>query len=92
MIREAKAVWRGTGRAGNGHLSTDPGPCAASVKRADEESRAAQGLVYFFTLAKKITNNSKRELDRFSYPSKMVVDYCYLTHEERQNVADEPKG
>jgi lipoyl-dependent peroxiredoxin len=23
MIRRAKAVWRGTGRAGNGHLSTD---------------------------------------------------------------------
>ena len=23
MIRKAKAVWRGTGRAGNGHLSTD---------------------------------------------------------------------
>ena len=25
MIRKAKAVWRGTGRAGNGHLSTDSG-------------------------------------------------------------------
>jgi len=25
MIRRAKAVWRGTGRAGNGHLSTDSG-------------------------------------------------------------------
>jgi lipoyl-dependent peroxiredoxin len=23
MIRKAKAIWRGTGRAGNGHLSTD---------------------------------------------------------------------
>src|SRR5262249_48040508 len=25
MIRNAKAVWRGTGRAGSGHLSTDSG-------------------------------------------------------------------
>ena len=25
MIRKAKAVWRGTGRAGSGHLSTDSG-------------------------------------------------------------------
>ena len=25
MIRKAKAVWRGTGRAGNGTLSTDSG-------------------------------------------------------------------
>jgi osmotically inducible protein OsmC len=25
MIRKARAVWRGTGRAGNGHLSTDSG-------------------------------------------------------------------
>ena len=25
MIRKAKAVWRGTGRTGNGNLSTDPG-------------------------------------------------------------------
>ena len=28
MIRKAKAVWRGTGRAGNGHLSTDSGVLA----------------------------------------------------------------
>src|SRR5215472_7880504 len=28
MIRRAKAVWRGTGRAGNGHLSTDSGVLA----------------------------------------------------------------
>src|SRR6266700_3219910 len=25
MIRRAKAIWRGTGRAGSGHLSTDSG-------------------------------------------------------------------
>jgi len=25
MIRKAKAVWRGTGRAGSGHRSTDSG-------------------------------------------------------------------
>ena len=25
MIRKAKAVWRGTGRTGNGNLSTDSG-------------------------------------------------------------------
>ncbi len=25
MIRKAKAIWRGTGRAGNGNLSTDSG-------------------------------------------------------------------
>jgi len=28
MIRKAKAVWRGTGRAGDGHLSTDSGVLA----------------------------------------------------------------
>jgi lipoyl-dependent peroxiredoxin len=28
MIRKAKAVWRGTGRAGNGQLSTDSGVLA----------------------------------------------------------------
>src|ERR1700735_1600880 len=28
MIRKAKAVWRGTGRAGNGSLSTDSGVLA----------------------------------------------------------------
>jgi lipoyl-dependent peroxiredoxin len=28
MIRKAKAVWRGTGRTGNGHLSTDSGVLA----------------------------------------------------------------
>jgi hypothetical protein len=28
MIRKAKAVWRGTGRAGAGHLSTDSGVLA----------------------------------------------------------------
>jgi hypothetical protein len=28
MIRKAKAVWRGTGRAGNGDVSTDPGVLA----------------------------------------------------------------
>jgi len=28
MIRKAKAVWRGTGRSGSGHLSTDSGVLA----------------------------------------------------------------
>ena len=28
MIRKARAVWRGTGRAGDGHLSTDSGVLA----------------------------------------------------------------
>jgi osmotically inducible protein OsmC len=28
MIRKAKAIWRSTGRAGNGHLSTDSGVLA----------------------------------------------------------------
>ena len=30
MIRNAKAVWRGTGRAGSGHLSTDSGVLAGA--------------------------------------------------------------
>jgi lipoyl-dependent peroxiredoxin len=30
MIRKAKAVWRGTGRAGNGDLSTDSGVLSKS--------------------------------------------------------------
>jgi lipoyl-dependent peroxiredoxin len=30
MIRKAKAVWRGTGRDGNGELSTDSGVLAAT--------------------------------------------------------------
>ena len=33
MIRKAKAVWHGTGRAGNGNLSTD-----SSVLRSDTQS------------------------------------------------------
>jgi hypothetical protein len=28
MIRKAKAIWRGTGRAGSGNLSTDSGVLA----------------------------------------------------------------
>src|SRR3989442_13149401 len=31
MIRKAKAVWRGTGRAGSGHLSTDSGVLAQTA-------------------------------------------------------------
>ncbi len=31
MIRKAKAVWRGTGRAGSGSLSTDSGVLAAAI-------------------------------------------------------------
>ena len=35
MIRKAKAVWRGTGRAGSGHLSSDSGVLAeADVEHA----------------------------------------------------------
>jgi len=30
MIRKARAVWRGTGRAGNGELSTDSGVLAST--------------------------------------------------------------
>ena len=30
MIRKAKAVWRGTGRAGNGQLTTDSGVLAGT--------------------------------------------------------------
>ena len=32
MIRKAKAVWRGTGRTGNGNLSTDSGVLAPIPK------------------------------------------------------------
>ena len=31
MIRKAKAAWRGTGRAGNGNLSTDSGVLAETL-------------------------------------------------------------
>ncbi|MDR3465579.1 MAG: OsmC family protein [Xanthobacteraceae bacterium] len=31
MIRKAKAVWRGSGRAGSGHLSTDSGVLAETL-------------------------------------------------------------
>jgi osmotically inducible protein OsmC len=31
MIRRAKAVWRGTGRAGNGHFSSDSGVLANTL-------------------------------------------------------------
>jgi hypothetical protein len=33
MIRKAKAVWRGTGRDGNGNLSTDSGVLVAHTSR-----------------------------------------------------------
>ena len=32
MIRKAKAVWRGTGRAGSGDLSTDSGAASRWLK------------------------------------------------------------
>jgi lipoyl-dependent peroxiredoxin len=43
MIRKAKAVWRGTGRAGTGNLSTDSGVLAEipySFKTRFENGRA----------------------------------------------------
>ena len=43
MIRKAKGVWHGTGRAGSGHLTTDSGVLAEtpySFKRASKARRA----------------------------------------------------
>jgi lipoyl-dependent peroxiredoxin len=37
MIRKAKAVWRGTGRAGAGNLSTDSGVLADTGTRFENQ-------------------------------------------------------
>ena len=39
MIRKAKAVWRGTGRAGSGDLSTDSGVLAETPILSGPASR-----------------------------------------------------
>jgi hypothetical protein len=46
MIRKVKAVWRGTGRTGTGHLSADSGvldyrSCQSGARGADMSSDAA---------------------------------------------------
>src|SRR6266480_2010139 len=61
MIRKAKAVWRGTGRAGNGNLSTDSGVLAEtpysyktrfeSEKGTNPEELIAAAHAGYFTMA-----------------------------------------
>src|SRR5882762_4120137 len=50
MIRNAKAVWRGTGRAGSGNLSTDSGvlantPYSFSKRFEDEKGTNPEELI-----------------------------------------------
>src|SRR5215831_19008472 len=50
MIRKAKAVWRGTGRAGSGHLSTDSGvlaktPYSFSTRFENEKGTNPEELI-----------------------------------------------
>src|SRR6201989_2397929 len=50
MIRKAKAVWRGTGRAGSGHLSTDSGvladtPYSFKTRFEDEKGTNPEELI-----------------------------------------------
>jgi lipoyl-dependent peroxiredoxin len=54
MIRKAKAVWRGTGRAGGGNLSTDSGALAEtpySFKTRFENVKAAHAGCFTMALA-----------------------------------------
>jgi lipoyl-dependent peroxiredoxin len=61
MIRRAKAVWRGTGRAGSGHLSTDSGVLAETPysfktrfeneKGTNPEELMAAAHAGYFTMA-----------------------------------------
>jgi lipoyl-dependent peroxiredoxin len=61
MIRKAKAVWRGTGRAGNGNLSTDSGVLAntpysfktrfENEKGTNPEELIAAAHAGYFTMA-----------------------------------------
>lgn len=44
MIRKAKAVWRGTGRAGNGTLSTDSGLQGAGFTPTELSTESAVTL------------------------------------------------
>jgi osmotically inducible protein OsmC len=51
MIRKAKAVWRGTGRAGTGHLSTDSGvlaetPYSFKTRFENEKGRGARRVLH----------------------------------------------
>ena len=43
MIRKAKAIWRGTGRAGEGHLSTDSGALAETPYSFRTRFESAKG-------------------------------------------------
>src|ERR1700681_1548923 len=43
MIRKAKAVWRGTGRAGSGNLSTDSGVLASTPYSFKTRFESAKG-------------------------------------------------
>jgi osmotically inducible protein OsmC len=48
MIRKAKAVWRGAGRAGSGDLSTDSGvlaqtPCSFKIRFENEKGTQPRG-------------------------------------------------
>ena len=50
MIRKAKAVWRGTGRAGNGNVSTDSGvladtPYSFKTRFEDEKGTNPEELI-----------------------------------------------
>jgi osmotically inducible protein OsmC len=50
MIRKAKAIWRGTGRAGNGNLSTDSGvladtPYSFKTRFEDEKGTNPEELI-----------------------------------------------
>jgi lipoyl-dependent peroxiredoxin len=56
MIRKARAVWRGTGRAGNGHLSTDSGvldqtPYSFKTRFENEKGAAAHAGCFTMALA-----------------------------------------
>jgi len=43
MIRKAKAVWHGTGRAGNGNLSTDSGMLSNTPYFVQDAFREREG-------------------------------------------------
>jgi hypothetical protein len=45
MVRKAKAVWRGTGRAGSGNLSTDSGVLADTPYRSRLASRVRRAPI-----------------------------------------------
>ena len=80
MIRKAKAVWHGTGRAGNGTLSTDSGvldntPYSFKTRFENEKGTNPEELIAAahagcFTMARSALARTQRKSHQFDVCAK----------------------